>query len=175
MLQLSQWLPLRCKFAVVGVKPIERIALFSVVQSTSSFRSRADQQRTQRQNVGGAFARGCQMHGRLWRCGLPMQDMPQTSLPAASGRPPQAGLKPQPDRIDCRQRAHTPYYIIYIFILITGHAHAPQARTHAGLYYICACVFILITGSTHTNQYYRIYIYALITGSAHACRRRRLC
>lgn len=78
-----------------------------------------------------------------------MQDMPQTSLPAASGRHPRTGLTPRPDRIDCRQRAHTPNYIINAYS----------------------------TGSTHTNQYYSIYIYihALITGSAHACRRRRLC
>ena len=158
----------------MGVKPIERIALFSVVQGTSSFRSRADQQRTQRQNVAEAFARGCQMQGRLWRCVLLMQDMPQTSLPAASRRHPQAGLTPRPDRIDCRVRAHTPYYIIYIYLYIDCRQRT-RTQDYILYIYVCGCVCILITGSTHTNQYYSIYIYTLIIGSAHGRRRRRLC
>jgi hypothetical protein len=138
---------------VVVVKPIERIsdtiALFSVVQSTSSFRSRADQQRTQRQNVAEAFARGCQMQGRLWRCVLLMQDMPQTSLPAASRRHPQAGLTPRPDRIDCRVRAHTPYYIIYSYTLIAGSAHARRIILYI---YMCVWVCVYTDYRQHTHE-----------------------
>ena len=90
MLHFSQWLPLRCASLLrrpAVTKPTERCALGSVVQGTSSLRSRVDQQGTQRgQRVADTSPQPHESRiricARLARAGR----WPALELPSADGR-----------------------------------------------------------------------------------------